>query len=188
VFVVKNITKNEISIPDLRINLSPGDQVDLDMVTSRFYIEQSWTLKGLLRNHGLKCIVKDDGSGVYQIKTAENPSYNPNEKTSSDVIAAVKNLEEKLSKRLDEKIASQSQQPQIDINLLNQALSALQGIASQSIKGNVEKTDVDNSLVVDIQKRTLDRLSNSSTSNVKHEEQITDNNVSKNIEELEGLL
>lgn len=191
-FIVKNIIRSDVSIPELRITLSPGDQIDLDMISSRFYIDQSRTLKAMFRGNALKCVFKDDGQGTYQIKTEEvyTPHSDLNVKTPSDVIDAVKQLEDKLSKRLDEKLTSQ---PQVDLNLLNQALTALQGIAAK-VGGQapqVEKSEdakVEDSRIVNIHERTLDRLSSGTKSNVKHDEQTTDSNVTKNIQELEGLL
>lgn len=190
-YVIKNISKTEVSIPELRVNLAPGDQIDLDMVSSRFYIDQSSTLRGFLRGSTLKCIRKDDGSGAFQIKMieiaqeAEKPQISP-----SDVVDAVKQLEEKLSKRLDEKMSSQ---PQVDVNLLNQALAALQGLAGQvgpnkPNQPSNNETETEDPRLVDIHKRTLNRLTDKAETSVRQDEQKTDSNVSKNIEELEGLL
>ena len=83
-----------------------------------------------------------------------------------------------------------SSQPQIHLNLLNQTLSALQGVVSQVSKPKeevVEQKEIDDPRIVDIHKRTLNRLSSNLESNVRHEEQTTDNNVTKNIQELENL-
>mgnify|MGYP003473208947 FL=1 len=188
-YLVKNVSKFDISIPDLRITLAPGDQIDLDMVASRFYIDQSSSLRRAFGPNGLKCVYKNGGGEASplpeaKIATTETPA---NKNDSVDVINAVKQLEEKLSKRLDEKMSSQ---PQIDLNLLNQTLSALQGVVSQVSKPKeevVEQKEIDDPRIVDIHKRTLNRLSSNLESNVRHEEQTTDNNVTKNIQELENL-
>jgi len=189
-YIVKNISKTEVSIPELRVNLAPNDQIDLDMVSSRFYIDQSSLLKRCLRNNALKCIFKDDGSGAFQIKRSEYVQDVKAEVSPSDVVDAVKQLEEKLTKRLEERVSTQ---PQIDVNLLNQALAALQGIASQTSQNkttqpsNTEETD--DTRMVDIHKRTLNRLTNKAETSVKQEEQRTDSSdVMKNTKELEGLL
>lgn len=187
-YLVKNVSKFDISIPDLRITLAPGDQIDLDMVASRFYIDQSSSLRRAFGPNGLKCVYKNGGEPAplpeAKLITTEVPV---SKNDSVDVINAVKQLEEKLSKRLDEKINSQ---PQIDMNLINQTLSALQSVVSQVSKPKeevVEQKEIDDPRIVDIHKRTLNRLSNNLESNVKHEEQTTDNNVTKNIQELENL-
>lgn len=196
-YVIKNISKSDVSIPDLRVTLSSGDQIDLDMITSRFYIDQSSALRRMLNGGSLKCILKDDGSGKIQIKMQEavaSPIDQAAQTSPLDVMNAVKQMEEKLSKRLDERINSQ---PQIDINAVNQALQALQSIANQASSGQPNKnaqttkaddTDIVDERVVNIHERTLDRLSSKAESKVKHEEQTTDSNVNKNIQELEGLL
>jgi len=189
VYIVKNISKTEVSIPELRVNLAPNDQIDLDMVTSRFYIDQSSLLKRCLRNNALKCIFKDDGNGAFQIKRVDYvPEIKP-EVSPSDVVDAVKQLEEKLTKRLEEKVSTQ---PQIDINLLNQALAAIQNLTSQSSQNKAIQTPIeesDDSKMVDIHKRTLNRLTNKTETTVKQEEQRTDSSdVMKNTQELEGLL
>ena len=112
-YIVKNISKTEVSIPELRVNLAPNDQIDLDMVSSRFYIDQSSLLKRCLRNNALKCIFKDDGSGAFQIKRSEYVQDVKAEVSPSDVVDAVKQLEEKLTKRLEERVSTQ---PQIDVS------------------------------------------------------------------------
>ncbi len=193
-YIVKNISKTEVSIPELRVNLAPNDQIDLDMVSSRFYIDQSSLLKRCLRNNALKCIFKDDGSGAFQIKRSdyvpENVTGAKAEVSPSDVVDAVKQLEEKLTRRLEERVSTQ---PQVDVNLLNQALAALQGIASQAGQNkttqpsNTEESD--DPRTVDIHKRTLNRLTNKAETSVRQEEQRTDSSdVMKNTQELEGLL
>ena len=191
-YIIKNISVHDVTIPELRITLSPNEKIDLDMVTSRFYIEQSRNLKAMLRCDKLKCIVKDDGSVTVKIPDMPQFIEDVDQTSPVNVMDAVKELEEKLAKRLEEKVANA--QPQVDMNAFNQALAALQNLVG-GIKSPVnspqpqEKTDdVDNKKLVDIQKRTLNRLVNKAESNVKHEEQTTDKDVRRNVSELEGLL
>jgi hypothetical protein len=108
-----------------------------------------------------------------------------------DVINSIKQLEEKLTKRIDEKVSHS--QPAVDVNALNQALAALQNLTaivgnSQPQAQSQEAKDVDQGKLVDIQKRMVNRLAGNAESKVKHEEQTTDKDVTKNIQELEGLL
>lgn len=196
-FIVKNISNQDVELPDLHIVLSSKDQIDLDMVTSRFHSEQSRSLKGAFRGGYLKVIVKDDHRGDYQIKTDElarqQPIFitPPDPNKNQDVIAAVKQLEEKLAKRLDDKLSNTPQQPQIDLTALTQALAVLQNLTNQAAKPAApEKVEeASDERVVDIHKRTLDRLSKDAQSNVKHTEEKADNSsVQRNIDELEGLL
>jgi hypothetical protein len=196
-FIVKNVSNQDVELPDLHIVLSSKDQIDLDMVTSRFHSEQSRSLKGAFRGGYLKVIVKDDHRGDYQIKTDElsrqQPIFitPPDPNKNQDVIEAVKQLEEKLAKRLDDKLSNTPQQPQIDLAALTQALTVLQNLANQAVKpAATEKVEeASDERVVDIHKRTLDRLSKDAQSNVKHTEETADNSsVQRNIDELEGLL
>lgn len=177
--------------------LGKGEQVDVDMVCSRYIAEQSAILKQNIRSGALRVIMKDDHRGTVQIKTAEYAPPPPpmvHKQDNSDVIDAVKQLEAKLEKRLEEKVtAAQQQQPQIDPALLSQALAAIQGLVNQAGKAVPSKeenpSEEVSERVVDIHKRTLDRLAGNAQSNVKHTEQISDNSsVQKNIDELEGLL
>jgi hypothetical protein len=191
-YIIKNITTNDVSIPDLRITLSPGDQIDLDMITSRFYIDQSSSLKGLFAAKKLKCLIKNDTSGMVQIKSAEAPANTDSYQDNISIIDTIKNLEQKLSKKIEDKINSQQH---IDGNALNQALVVMQGLLSQIAKNNPaeQKTttpvdDISETKAVDINSRTINRLTNNVQSKVKHESQTTDNNVKDNIQELEGLL
>lgn len=191
-YIIKNISVHDVTIPELRITLSPNEKIDLDMVTSRFYIEQSRNLKAMLRCDKLKCIVKDDGSVTVKIPDMPQFIEDVEQTNPVNVMDAVKELEEKLAKRLEEKVANA--QPQVDMNAFNQALAALQNLVG-GIKSPVNSPqpqekidDVDNKKLVDIQKRTLNRLVNKAESNVKHEEQTTDKDVRRNVSELEGLL
>lgn len=197
-FIIKNVSKREIDIPQLRIFLGPNEQIDLDMISSRFYTDQCSMLKSLVGGGVIKVLAKDDHSGTFQIKTAEvdqrtHVTITP-PADNRDVLDAVKKLEEKLSRRLDDKIAAQSQQPQVDMQALTQALTALQSIVSQQAgkveeKPKIEAVEIQDSRMVDVHKRTLDRLAGNAKSNVKHTEQISDNkHVKKNMDELEGLL
>jgi len=195
-YVVKNISTREISMPDLHIVLSPGDQIDIDMMCARFRSEQSFGLKQLIVGGYLKVIIRDDHRGGIQIKTPEAkmpedmPEYIPKNR---DVLDAVKDMEEKLGKKIDEKIAN-SQQSQIDPNLLNQALSALQalasgGVAAPQVPDKVINTEISDKKAVEIQQRMLNRKAINTESNVTHTEQIVDNSdIKKNMDELEGLL
>lgn len=186
-FVVKNITKRELDIPELRVTLSPGHTIDLDMISSRFYIDQSRSLKSLFNSKSLLCLAKDSGVGSLQIKTNENIE---NDITSTtDVLSSIKQLEEKLAKRIDEKVSNSH--ANVDVNALNKALAALQNlvIANSQPQAQVqENKSVDDGKLVDIQKRMVNRLAGNAESKVKHEEQTTDKDVTKNIQELEGLL
>lgn len=197
-YVIKNITSQEISIPELRVTLSPDEKIDLDMVSSRFYIDQSSLLRSLFRANKLKCIIKDNGQGALEIATKERvapqqASPIPN-KDQHDVLDAVKKLEDKIYKKLDEKV--QNSQPVIDVNALNQVLQSLQTIVNNTTNSQVaapqvnqkESDNIDHNKMIDIQKRTVNRLVNKAESHVKHDEQTTDKDVSKNIKELEGLL
>ncbi len=187
-FVVKNITKHDVDIPELRVTLSPGHTIDLDMISSRFYIEQARSLRSLFSSKSLLCLNKDSGSINMQPSAIADQSQ---QNSSMDVINSIKQLEEKLTKRIDEKVSHS--QPAVDVNALNQALAALQNLTaivgnSQPQPQNQEAKDVDQGKLVDIQKRMVNRLAGNAESKVKHEEQTTDKDVTKNIQELEGLL
>ena len=189
-FVVKNITKHDVDIPELRVTLSPGHTIDLDMISSRFYIEQARSLRSLFSSKSLLCLNKDSGSiNMQPVANVDQPQQN----SSMDVINSIKQLEEKLTKRIDEKVSHS--QPAVDVNALNQALAALQNLTvivgnsqSQPQSQSQETKDVDQGKLVDIQKRMVNRLAGNTESKVKHEEQTTDKDVTKNIQELEGLL
>lgn len=193
-FVVKNITNREISIPELRINLSPGNTIDLDMVSSRFYIEQARSLKYLFSSNSIVCVVKDSGSSSVQLNSPEQ-NYKTDEinNSSQDIINYIKQLDHKLSKRIDEK--SSQAIPGVDPEALNKAIGVLMSLQNfipyqnkKEEKSSEDQKSIDETKVINIQKRTIDRLSSNAQSKVRHEEQKTDKDVTKNAEELEGLL
>lgn len=191
-YIIKNVSTHDVTVPDLRVTLTPGEKIDLDMVTSRFYIDQSSMLRGLFRANKLQCIMKDTGVGGYEVYQPQIEVQQPVVDNSQSVIDVVKKLEEKLAKRLDEKV--QNTQPQVDINALNQVLQNLQAIVGQGSLSNVktqqntQNTDIDDSKMIDIQKRTVNRLVNKAESKVTHDEQTTDKDVNRNLRELEDLL
>lgn len=194
-YIVKNVTSQDISIPELSITLSPGNKVDLDMVSSRYYIDQSRTLKSLLLTNKITCILKDDGRGSFQIKRVSSVKEPQTQQgpSSSDVIDSIKQLEDKITKRIDEKVTNS--QANLDVNALNNAIAALQALAGKG--GQVAPTksedkdtsgELDEKRLLEIQSRTVGRLVGKSESHVKHEEQITDKDIAKNAKELEDLL
>lgn len=185
-FIVKNITTLDVDIPDLHVTLSPNQKLDLDMVTSRFYIDQSGVLKNLLRTNKLQCIIKD--GGINPVKKIE-PIAEKSQATQVDVLNAVKSLEAKIEKRITEKVSTQ--QPNVDMTAFNQALSALQTLVNNNAgnkQSNTNTEDVDEKTLIEMQKRTLNRIVTKTESSVKHDVQTTDRDVAKNAEELEGLL
>jgi type III secretory pathway component EscV len=193
-FIVKNVSKKEVSINSLHISIEPDQQLDIDSVCARFHSEQSFALKQMIIGGLLKVIIKDDHRGGIQVKTPEiampeeMPEYVPKNK---DVINAVKQLEEKLTKTIDSKI--QNAQPAIDPSLLSKAVDALQALAVQQNSGNSGSgkvlESIDGEKAVAIQKRTLDRIAKNTESNVIQSEQVVDNsNVQRNTDELNNLL
>jgi hypothetical protein len=64
----------------------------------------------------LQCVCKDDGTTA--IKIAEPVYEEPPAQPQVNVADVVKQLEEKITKRLEEKVAQT--QPQVDMNALNQ--------------------------------------------------------------------
>lgn len=187
-FIVKNITTLDVDIPDLRITLAPNQKIDLDMVTSRFYIDQSGVLKNLLRTQKLQCIIKD--SGISPVKKHEQPQAP--QASQVDVLNAVKSLEAKIEKRISEKVATQ--QTNVDVVALNQALTALQKlvgdgkVANQTSNTQNEDTKIDDAKLVELQKKTVNRLVNKTEIKVNHDVQTGSSNVKENIKELEDLL
>lgn len=190
-FIVRNVSSRDVGLDDLHVLLSKEDQIDLDMVCSRFLSEQSPSLRHSIRSGMLKVVIKDDHRGGIQIKAVDTKPIVPEKPDNKEVLNAVKALEEKLGKRLEEKLAT-TQQQAIDPNLLTQAIAALQNIANIKPQTNTEKsqdTDLSDNKSVEIQQRMLNRKTANTQSNVTHHEQIVDNSdVKKNMDELEGLI
>lgn len=197
-YLIRNISNQEIALGDLRIALKSGQQIDLDMICSRYVAEQSPSLKVFLKRSMLKIVSKDTPFAGKQITVKEVHVTTPpaNEEILKEMREQEKRLIERqeilIKKHLGDAAAKSGIDPKA-MEALQSAIAALQGIAVSGGPQTVSKSSdagdaIEDGTAVEIQKRTLDRLSKNSQGSIKHEESKSKSNVDSNIEELGDLL
>ena len=195
-YMVKNVSKNEVVISDMHISLPSGRSIDLDMVKPRYASEQSKYLSMAIKSGMLK-VIRKDGETI-------DPSLIPvvQEDKSNSLIDALKEMEKRLTENInaqvtktvsDQKEASQT----LDVSGLNSAVESLQkiimnnGIQSTPQQGKIgtqEEIGMDEAMMVDIHTRAVSRMSKNVEGNLRHEEVKEKSNISDNLDELEGLM
>lgn len=195
-YIVQNITRNEVYLNDLRAIIFPGKQEDLDNFASRHVVEQSKDLRLALKRGGLRIVKKDNPNNGIIESGNNNP---PPAQQSPEVIKAIADMEKRLTENFNLKISKHVDNPQqggIDsesMQKLQDAINALQNIAVQG--GSTAKSvDQENSYdeedpnVVDIHQRSINRLTKDTKSHIQHKKEQGKSNADSNIEELEDLL
>lgn len=196
-YLVRNISNQEIALGDLRIALKPGQQIDLDMICSRYVAEQSPSLRVFLKKSMLKIVSKDTPTIVKQVHVKEIVSEK--QPANDEILREMREQEKRLIERqelLIKKHLGEAAKGGIDpkaMEALQAAIAALQGIAGSggavaAPKQQKAEEEISEDTAVEIQKRTLDRLSKNAQGSIKHEESKGKSNVDSNIEELGDLL
>lgn len=192
---VRNVSKQEIALGDLKIALRPGQEIDLDMICSRYIAEQSVSLKVFLKKSMLKIISKDTPGIIKHTKeiiVTEKPSNN------EEILKELRDQEKRLIERQDLMIkkhlgeATKGLDPKA-MEALQSAIAALQNIvvptaAKVEAKPVEAQGPIGDKTAIEIQKRTLDRLSKNVSGKISHEESKSKSNVDSNIDELGDML
>lgn len=195
-YLVRNTSTQEIALGDLRIALKPGQQIDLDMICSRYVAEQSPSLKVFLKKGMLRIASKDVPNvikEVHEVRVVAAPQNN------EEILREMREQEKRLFDRQEALIRKHLADPSkggMDpkaLEALQTAIAALQGLAAG---GTVAKAPqrmepqegLEEGTAVEIQKRTVDRLSKNAKGTIRHEESKAASNVDKNIDELGNLL
>lgn len=192
-YIVRNVSKQEIALGDLRIALKSGQQLDLDMICSRYVAEQSPSLKTFVSRGMLKIITKDTPGVIKEIKTV---TIIEKDVRNEDIRREIRESEQRIVERQDAMLrkhlgdVSKKGLDQNSLEALQQAITALQQIAgSKSGPSQSEKeSSIDDVKAVDIQTRTIDRLSKNTQGKIKSEETKSQSSVDGNIDELDKML
>lgn len=199
-YLIRNISKQELALGDLRLSLKSGQQIDLDTICPRYVAEQSPSLKIFVSKNLIK-IVSKDGAGV--IETIRETRIVEKDNGHVEILKELKEQEKRLTERQDilirkhlgEATKTAGLDPQ-SIAALQTAIAALQNIAGGNALGTapavakpqIEDDGIDEKQSIGIQKRTIERLSKNTQGNIKHEESKSKSNVDSNIDELGDLL
>lgn len=178
-FIIKNVSKNEIGISDLNVHLSPGQQTDLHEINLKIDPLKSRDLKTVV-DSGLVSVVKYDVEKTKQTiveKIIEKQSINKDE--------IINGLKEEINKSIANSNA----------DLMKQLLGAIQNIqVTQNIitNNNVQKKinneqQLDESTLLKIHERTINKLKVTSVSgNIEVKGKVQKSNI--NTDDLQDLI
>lgn len=190
------MTRHEIALGDLRATIKPSKQADLDHFAARYVVEQSRDLRIALKRGALRLVRKDNPLGHAETQPiAQKAKPVKTLDQSDDVMKALRDMEKRLGARLDnqveKKVSSSGGIDEESANMLKDAISSLQGLASGNISQKQDNTDeyeIEDEKAVDIHERSINRIVKGSESNINHSEEVGSSNADKNIDELEDML
>jgi len=197
-FIVKNTTRHEISLGDLRAAIQPGKTEDLDRLASRHVINQSNDLRIAVRRGALKVLKKDEPGAPTTLRQQTIEVHK--EQTNEEVLKHMQDMEKRLTAKMNAQVNKHLDNPQGQgmnpeaMQQLNSAIQALQSLTSaggvpsqQSIAETVE-TEIPDDTSVEIHSRTIDRLTKGAEGQIKQDKTKGSSNVDRNIDELEDFL
>lgn len=183
-YKVKNIIHGKVLLADLdNLIIAHNSAVDLDSRFSRERIKNSANLKKALSEECKYLVLLED--------------------SEKDLQESLKSLEDKIKQDILNEIASRQSQPVNDLTEINNKFDLL----LNAIKNNTGQTIINNNIpsssnknvdfideeddekMINIHKKTIERLSKNSSANIQStQSEIKDSGVTDNLDELEGLL
>lgn len=199
-YIIQNVGKNEIALGDLRVTLRPQQKLDLDMICSRYVIEQSPSLRMAIKK-GLIHILQKDDIMTSQVKRPVEQIKSSNDNVTKDELKEMeKRMTETLTAQMRKIADKEKNAPSIDpeslaalaplvqqlTNIVKQAGGPATSASTQKPQEtNIEEVD---DKMVDIHTRSLNRMVKKVEGNIEHEEQKKQSDIADRASELEGLL
>lgn len=186
-YMVKNYGKKPIALGDLHITVSPNRALDLDMLFSRQVSENSPSLRTAISHQYLKVVRKDE------LKEG-TPAFH-----AEKLAEQISEMEQRITKNLSEQIArhvssNPNGTPNVNIDGLQGVVDQLKKLAEQASASQQSQPQADSSndipdeKMVNIHKRSVERMSRDVKGNIKHDKTSEKSDISKNLNELEGLI
>lgn len=182
-YKVKNIIHGKVLLADLdNLIIAHNSAVDLDSRFSRERIKNSANLKKALSEECKYLVLLED--------------------SEKDLQESLKSLEDKIKQDILNEIANRQSQPTNDLTDINNKFDLL----LNAIKNNSNQTNINNGTaisnkkvdfideeddekMINIHKKTIERLSKNSSANIQSaQSEIKNSGVADNLDELEGLL
>lgn len=181
-YKVKNIIHGKVLLADLdNLIIAHNSAVDLDSRFSRERIKNSANLKKALSEECKYLVLLED--------------------SEKDLQESLKSLEDKIKQDILNEIANRQSQPANDLTDINNKfdllLNAIKNNPNQTIINNTSSSnknvdfidEEDDEKMINIHKKTIERLSKNSSANIQStQSEIKDSGVTDNLDELEGLL
>lgn len=182
-YKVKNIIHGKVLLADLdNLIIAHNSAVDLDSRFSRERIKNSANLKKALSEECKYLVLLED--------------------SEKDLQESLKSLEDKIKQDILNEIANRQSQPTNDLTDINNKfdllLNAIKNNPNQTIINNIPSSsnknvdfidEEDDEKMINIHKKTIERLSKNSSANIQStQSEIKDSGVTDNLDELEGLL
>lgn len=175
-YIVKNISKGKVIIGDLDLIIHNNEQIDLDLKFSREAIETSSNLRAALNT---------DRKPVLMIVSKDTKV------ATADLVAMEKRIKEQIKQELG-KISQTPQTGNLDAKL-DQILASLSNSphvsSTQNTSSEIAENLPDDDKMIDIHKRSIDRITRNSSGFVEAKHEIKeDENLDKNANELDGMI
>jgi len=187
-YLIANVSNNEIVIEDLGITLFPKQAIDLHKISTKVSPENSSNLKQAIQKKAIKVLMIKDEINKNLIVEAAPTGVNKDE-----MMNELKSfLKEEISKNLQN-----ISQPQTDNSeKFDKLIKMMEGMSNNSGKNKnipekeVEETvEVDEAKIANIHTRAMQKITQNAQGSISYsEEKVTDNNLNDDLSKLENLL
>ena len=191
-FVIKNISDNDVVLDDLRLVLGPNREIDLDKVASRSLTDYSSKLRLAIHQQRVRVVVKDPDRNV-----PGNPAPSLDKAVLADMEDRIKaDFAVQLSKKDDQINQLTAAIHQLVTQLQKQPAQVVQvvhsgGPVAESTTSDTgsSPSDISDDIASSIHAKAMARMEKNVVGNIDHEaETVKDDHLQNNITELEGLL
>jgi hypothetical protein len=192
-YIIRNNTEGKVIIGDLNLTLTHGEEKDLDLLFSRSTIAGSHNLRSAISPSKAKrpavVVVKDSPDIV--ISVAPQPIATPLPTVDQDALEAMEmrireQMAEQMKKLMEKDKTATTDDLAAKMDLILKALASGQTTAA---KPSVAEEEIDDEKMIDIHKRTIERLTRNSKASIQSSQsESKDTGVNDKAEELEGLI
>ncbi len=190
-FVIKNTTDRDIVLGDLRVVLGPKKEIDLDKVSSRPQVESSVSLR--------KAVAR----GMIKVTAKDIDEFSATSTTPSVDKKALGDMEGRIKAEIAKQMAHATQKQRSDADQISALTATVQQLIAQLAKGfpvqqvaqqntvsDSSAGDISDDIANRIHAKSMKKLEKQITGgSIEHDTtKMTNDQLSKNIDELEGLL
>ncbi len=194
-YIVQNVGRTSVDIPELKISLKPNQKIDLDMICSRFTSEQSGALRHFISKGSLRIVIKDSPNTPFSFsenKTTASPVVD-NKEILKKIEESEKRIKEQNEALIRKHLGKKAEIDEDSKKSLETAIKALQSlIPGLSLGNNTVKQEsndeIETEKTVDIHKRVIDRISKNTSGKIKTDDTKNSNNLDDKINELDDML
>ena len=180
-YLVLNVSTDDIFINDLNINLSSKQAIDLHKINLKKNPYQSQELNKYIKQKRLKVLYKDNKG--FQIQQSPQPKKQKKEELDLNQIRQI------IREEMAEKSLSQPQPQSNQSEELKEIMNLLKGVVANSSDKNIHMDNDDSVDKIDsIHAKAVKKMMDGVKGSIKSQDQKVKNSISKNLSELEELL